>query len=697
MTASRQNAGEGDYCCLYQLSAKLNRYLSFGSGVGVALVAACFGARCDWAEGALKKIMKHYSPDFLTLEPIEAPPSVELPGDPISLELNSTSPLPLVDIADAPKSTSGFWLSGGAIMCGCPDCDSPMSVRLWLLLADCWKCGTSIEISEEQEAEIRQLIDQPKPATKHRSNGHSRAPAVAAPEPEVPAARLLERKPKSRPAPPPRNQPPAAALTPAGMPSEPYTSRSLFRELPAWFISMLIHAILLTLLAFLTFMQAPEDQYITLSTSVSSFPQEGEEHAFDSNQEVQYDLPVPKEQLPQDAREREAMVRANQDARALRVDPDGGKSRPKLSSVKNALRSPHPTTRSLAARDPRVRIDIVAKEGGTTLTEAAVSRGLRWLARHQGRDGRWSLNRFHRDGECNGRCSGQGHIRSDSAATSLCLLPFLGAGQTHLAGQYQDVVAHGLQWLITNQGEDGDLRIDSQGNAGMYAHGQGAIVLCEAFGMTHDETIRDPAQRSIDFIVQAQHRRGGWRYSPGERGDTSVVGWQVMALQSAKMAGLKVPPETMELADQYLDSVSSRRGSRYAYQPNQSPTHVMTAEALLCRMYLGWRLNDPGIQKAIDYLVDNHPPEFSDANIYYWYYATQVMHHAGGKPWKIWNQQMRDILVAGQKTRGHEAGSWDPTDRHALTGGRIYTTALAVCTLEVYYRHAPIFRQLDVD
>ena len=46
--------------------------------------------------------------------------------------------------------------------------------------------------------------------------------------------------------------------------------------------------------------------------------------------------------------------------------------------------------------------------------------------------------------------------------------------------------------------------------------------------------------------------------------------------------------------------------------------------------------------------------------------------------------------------RGRDAGSWDPDGPHASTGGRLYVTSLAVCTLEVYYRHAPIFRQIDL-
>lgn len=261
---------------------------------------------------------------------------------------------------------------------------------------------------------------------------------------------------------------------------------------------------------------------------------------------------------------------------------------------------------------------------------------------------------------------------------------------------YRDQVASGLRWMIENQKSDGDLRVDSRGQSGMYAHGQGAIVLCEAYAMTGDEMLREPAQRSIEFIVDAQHPAGGWRYRPGEPGDTSVLGWQVMALQSARVAGLKVPEETFELAGQYLDRVQSGDGFSYSYQRGRSPTHVMTAEAMLCRMYSGWTFDDPGLSEGVTRLVDRFPPKRSDTNIYYWYYASQVMHHAGGVDWERWNRRLREILVQTQEKSGHEAGSWNPRGPHAQAGGRIYMTSLAICTLEVYYRHAPIFRRLDL-
>jgi hypothetical protein len=68
----------------------------------------------------------------------------------------------------------------------------------------------------------------------------------------------------------------------------------------------------------------------------------------------------------------------------------------------------------------------------------------------------------------------------------------------------------------------------------------------------------------------------------------------------------------------------------------------------------------------------------------------------GGSPWQAWNGALRDLLVSLQSSDGHEAGSWKPGGGHDQQGGRLYMTALAVCTLEVYYRHMPLYRHAAV-
>jgi hypothetical protein len=385
------------------------------------------------------------------------------------------------------------------------------------------------------------------------------------------------------------------------------------------------------------------------------------------------------------------------DARELTENLSPNETQADLGRVRGNLSVEPGQTPSLDIRDPRLRSELLEEEGGTIHTEAAVARGLRWLASVQNQDGSWSLENYERHSQPNNE--------GDAAATSLALLPFLGAGQTQESGKYKEVISKGLSWLIAHQEANGDLRANCLGLSGMYAHGQGTIVLCEAFAMTRDAKLRTPTRLAVQFIERAQHEEGGWRYEPGEPGDTSVFGWQLMALQSARATKgvISVNKNTLKLADAYLDSATNRPGQSrippgalYRYLPYDGMyTPSMTAEGLLCRMYLGWNRDNPGLKAGVSWLVDEYLPNQRYPDIYYWYYGTQVLHHYGGEEWNKWNFAIRDLLVESQQRTGKHSGSWEPTDfERGNTGGRIFVTSLAVCTLEVYYRYLPLFKPL---
>ncbi|OYW18272.1 MAG: hypothetical protein B7Z55_10925, partial [Planctomycetales bacterium 12-60-4] len=233
---------------------------------------------------------------------------------------------------------------------------------------------------------------------------------------------------------------------------------------------------------------------------------------------------------------------------------------------------------------------------------------------------------------------------------------------------------------------------DSRQQSNFYVHGLATIALCEALAMTQDVRLRPAAEGAVQFIAANQHSQGGWRYFPGQPGDTSVVAWQVMGLKSAQFSRVTVSAKVMKGIESFLQSVQSDRGSRYAYLPRERdrPRPSMTAAGLLCRMYLGWRENSIGIKSGVRYLDELGP---SRDDMYYNYYATQVLHHWGGEEWDRWNAVMREHLVRTQRQDGHAAGSWDVTDPHGGPGGRLYMTTLAITTLEVYYRHLPLYNR----
>ena len=335
-------------------------------------------------------------------------------------------------------------------------------------------------------------------------------------------------------------------------------------------------------------------------------------------------------------------------------------------------------------RTPNGRGEGIHYGGGTPQSEEAVQRALHWLVIHQRENGSWNFN--HLSDACQHYCSHPGSEASTTAATGLALLPFLGAGYTHKSGEFQAAIARGLEYLKSRGIKISygyDLRDGS-----MYGHALATIALCEAYGMTKDEDLREAAQGGLDFIAYAQdNHTGGWRYNPGEPGDTTVTGWMLMALKSGQMARLSVQSPAIFGAERFLNSVQNEDGSQYGYQSRKSrPT--TTAVGLLCRMYTGWRRDNPGLVKGVAQLSAWGP---SKNDLYFDYYATQVLFHWAGPQWAPWNHKMRDYLISSQDRAGHSAGSWYFESQQSAAGGRLYNTALATMILEVYYRFMPLY------
>jgi hypothetical protein len=346
-------------------------------------------------------------------------------------------------------------------------------------------------------------------------------------------------------------------------------------------------------------------------------------------------------------------------------------------------------------------------EGPDGKTEASIEQGLAFLARMQAADGHWSLHQFPGATDAD-----TGIIHSDGAATGLALLAYLGAGYDHYDDKYHDIVRRGLEYLLKHQKPDGDLYIPADEvtneSAWLYSHAISSIALCEAYGMTGDKKLHDSAQKALDFIVASQHPTlGGWRYMPRSESDTSVTGWQTTALKSGELAGLKVPKEAYQRVAKWLDSaqVAPHDASRYIYnsqnpkpqEPRFANRPTMTSVALLVRMYLGWGRDNPDLLRGADYIKANLPrlSDIDTRDTYYWYYATQVMFQLKGDYWKAWSERLHPLLVNSQIPDGNWAGSWDPGGRvpdcWGAHGGRIYVTTMNLLSLEVYYRHLPIY------
>ena len=346
-------------------------------------------------------------------------------------------------------------------------------------------------------------------------------------------------------------------------------------------------------------------------------------------------------------------------------------------------------------RSPEGRTALLQKYGGSAASESAVGLALEWLATRQRRDGSWDFVDV-------GPCTNPGTVNNPIGGTAYALLPFLAAGQTHRDKEaaYRKQVEAGLNYLMnvgirTPAGYDlrgvlnkGDK--DDEQNEAYYVHGAATLVLCEAYGMTSDRRLKPAAEGAIQFLLNSQDPRGGgWRYVPQQPGSTSVTAIQVMALMAAKKAGIKIPDTSLKGVMHYLDSVQVDKQGRYGYEiEKKSYQASVTAMALLCRMYLGWDRGDGDLRDGVALLDKRGPYD----NLYYNYFATQVMRNWGGEEWNRWNERLRDDLIGWQETDGDAKGSWAPRDRsdYSRSGGRLLTTCLATLTLQVYYRYEPL-------
>jgi hypothetical protein len=359
---------------------------------------------------------------------------------------------------------------------------------------------------------------------------------------------------------------------------------------------------------------------------------------------------------------------------------------PDLLQAADALMPGKLKRRTLGGRSEGVRYG-----GGTPQSEEAVERAVRWIVAHQRPNGSWSFN--HISEACQHYCTNPGSEPSTTGATGMALLPLLGAGYTHKQGEFQDVVQHGLDYL-KQRGMKISYGIDMRDGSSMYGHALATIALCEAYGMTGDKELKDAAQGGLDYIAYAQDlKSGGWRYNPGEPGDTTVTGWMLMALKSGQMARLNIQSPAIFAAEKFLDSVQNKDGSQYGYL-TRKPGPGTSAVGLLCRMYTGWRRTNPGLVKGAAQLGAWGP---SKDNMYFDYYATQVLFHFAGPEWDGWNHKMRELLIVSQEREGHQAGSWYFDSPQSAAGGRLYNTAMAAMILEVYYRFMPLYGEEAVE
>jgi hypothetical protein len=358
----------------------------------------------------------------------------------------------------------------------------------------------------------------------------------------------------------------------------------------------------------------------------------------------------------------------------------------------------------------------VKRFGGSEKTESAVEAALRWLARHQDADGAWDSLKW------------EGDNKDKVSMTGLAMLAFLGAGHTSKTGLFKDNVKRAEKWLVDRLENENTKRGKycpyGWFYASMYSQGIGALALAEAYGMTKNTKLLKPAQAAIDYIEKAQGPYEAWNYHSKKgktgRNDTSVSGWCLMALKSAKTAGLKVKGDAFQGAMAWLNAATSPSTGYCTYAAKDinalkrlNGTMATCAAGMIMRQFMGATRNDPMVVAAAksmtsylpEWNIDSKsmfhpvPKGKNGTNYYYWYYGSLGMFQVGGEYWKKWNASMKKVLLENQRKGGpldgtikDIDGSFDPVGGGGVHhGGRVMSTALAALSLEVYYRYLPLY------
>lgn len=304
----------------------------------------------------------------------------------------------------------------------------------------------------------------------------------------------------------------------------------------------------------------------------------------------------------------------------------------------------------------------------------AVASGLAFLATEQNEDGSFGA---------------QSRFGKNAGITALCALAFMSDGNTPTRGRYAEQVRKAQEFILRGSTETG-LIIGGESHGPMYGHGFATLFLGELYGMTRGEDevrVREALVKAVRLIISSQNGEGGWRYNPvPEDADVSVTICQIMALRSARNAGLKVPKETIDKAVEYVRLCQNPDGGfRYMSVPGHS-AWPRSAAGVASLNYAGI-YEDDAIERGLVYLHTAAPPGRAKQQAHYFYgvyYTAQAMYLAGGEHWATWWPEARDEILSRQEP----AGSW--ADRDA---GGAYATAMSMIVLQMPKRYLPIFQK----
>jgi prenyltransferase beta subunit len=318
----------------------------------------------------------------------------------------------------------------------------------------------------------------------------------------------------------------------------------------------------------------------------------------------------------------------------------------------------------------------------TPQAQQAIDRGLLYLARSQAADGSFG---------------DRPQLIGNVAVTSLAGLAFLAGGQSPDRGKFGPTVTRTINYILSQESNStpGFLYHPIASTHGpMYSHGFGTLLLGESYGLIDDDAmskrVRATLERAVQLILACQNAEGGWRYRPvREQADISVTVSMIMALRSARNAGLAVPKSAVTKCVDYVRQCQDSRTGGFRYFRNTGDAAFPRSAAGLCALYSAGEYQGKDIDRALNYLMRFKPGSNAippDTHYYYGhYYAAQAMWTAGDPRWSEWFPALRDDLLKG---RQRSDGAFN--DGYF---GNDYATAMACIILQIPNNYLPILQK----
>ncbi len=330
-----------------------------------------------------------------------------------------------------------------------------------------------------------------------------------------------------------------------------------------------------------------------------------------------------------------------------------------------------PKPASAQRKDP---FDVEAREYlGTPESEAAVKKGLEFLAARVQPDGHWS----------------SGGLSADAAITGLCTMAFLSAGHQPGRGKYGDMLTKSVDWLAESVQQSGFVNRPGSGSGQpMYGHGFATLAIAELYGMTKRSDLRPKLESAVRLILATQNAEGGWRYQPQVAdADISVTAVQLLALRAAHNAGIKVPDEPVKRAVGYIKKCANNKDGGFSYQSGSRGSGPGRTGAALTVLALCNEKDSAeykgGLQFMHEHPIDKYEWMYREHYMYAMYYCTQAFYQVGGAEWKGWFVPIRQRLISQQQ----KAGNWQDSP------GDEYATAMGVLVLQVPAGLLPIYQK----